>query len=69
MSDNCATTFGPRLTALRSAAGLTIYALAKLAKVPRQYIAEVERGEKTPGWAIVCKLADTLGVSVEEFRK
>ena len=60
--------FAARLAAFRSRADLSVYALAKATGVSRQYLAEIERGEKTPGWGIACLIADALGVSIEEFR-
>ncbi len=61
--------FGDRLRELRAAKGLTIRQLARLAKVPDSYISMLERGLKSsPGWDVVCRLADALMISVAEFR-
>lgn len=60
--------FAARLTSLRQTAGLTQYRLAQLSGIGRQFIAELERNEKRPGWDTVCKLADALKVSMDAFR-
>ena len=52
----------------REAKGLSQLALAKKAKVPQQYISELEAGKKTnPGIATVLKLAKALKVKVAEL--
>lgn len=61
-------TFAARLRALRTAAGISAYELAKRSTVSKQMISQIETGQAVPGWEIVCKLADALGVSVAEFR-
>lgn len=60
-------TFGHRLTALRETAGLTIYALAKLAGVSNGYVAAYERGQKSPSAETVALLCQALGVSMGAF--
>ncbi len=60
--------FAARLIALRSAAGLTRYALAKASGVSQGQLAHLEAGRRGPNWQTVCKLADALGVSVQAFR-
>lgn len=62
------TTFGQRLRLHREAKGWTQYRLAKEAQIHRSYVAQIEDGEKVPGWEIVTRLADVLGVEVGEFR-
>ncbi|MDQ0222017.1 helix-turn-helix domain-containing protein [Streptococcus moroccensis] len=48
---------------------ITAYALAKKADVNYQMLAELKSGKKKDlKFANVCKLADALGVSTEEFR-
>lgn len=62
-------TFATRLRALREHAGISAYELAKRSGVSAPMIRNIEAGTNLPGWEVVCKLADALGVSVAEFRK
>lgn len=62
------TNFATRLRALREAANLTITDLAESAGLSRQTIYNYESGTGEPTWAVVCKLAECLGVSTEAFR-
>ena len=61
-------TFGPRLRALREAAGLTQSQLAEKADMLANALARLERGERDPLWATVLKLAEALDVSTDEFK-
>lgn len=61
--------FGRRLRELREREGLSAYALAREAGVSKQMVSALESGDRLPGWAVACKLADALRVSLEEFRK
>ncbi len=61
--------FASRLKAIRDRAGITRYALAKRTGIGYDYIHRLESGARdTPSWEVVCKLADALGVDVNEFR-
>lgn len=60
--------FGQRLRALRVAAGLTQEGLAEKTGLRYQLIAKYERGATDPSWATALKLADALGVSLDDFR-
>jgi transcriptional regulator with XRE-family HTH domain len=61
--------FGKRLRALRKEAGMTQEKLARLADVSNATVFKLETVEgQDPSWSTVCKLADALGVSVQEFR-
>jgi transcriptional regulator with XRE-family HTH domain len=60
-------TFADRLTALREAAGVTMYRLAQLSGLSKQAISRLENGETRPAWDTVLALARALGVSVEAF--
>jgi len=60
--------FATRLRAIRLAANLTITDLAESAGLSRQTIYNYENGASDPTWAMVCKLAECLGVSTEAFR-
>ena len=62
-------TFGSRLTHHREAAALTKAQLAERVGISRQYVYALEGDSKTPSWEIVCRLADVLGVTPNEFRE
>jgi len=53
-------TFARRLHQLRTAAGLSQYALAKKSGVSKQYVSELERGLKEPSLAVAALLAHAL---------
>jgi DNA-binding XRE family transcriptional regulator len=63
-----ATAFASRLKALREARGLTQVQLSEASGVSQATISRVEAGRLEPGWETAVRLADALGVSVEEFR-
>jgi transcriptional regulator with XRE-family HTH domain len=52
------------LRRLRQARGWTQADLAKRAKVVQPYIAQLERGTRTPSLAVLRRLARALGVPV-----
>jgi transcriptional regulator with XRE-family HTH domain len=56
-----------RLAALRKDAGLSQYELARYVGVPQANIAFWERSEKPPRSEVLPKMAEALGVSVEEL--
>jgi transcriptional regulator with XRE-family HTH domain len=60
--------FASTLAWLRHDAGVSVYALAQRSGVARQFLAELERGEKLPSWETACRIADALGVGIERFR-
>jgi transcriptional regulator with XRE-family HTH domain len=60
-------TFGRRLADLRRAAGLTQAKLATAAAMHVQNVSELERGTRLPSWALACRLAAALGVSLDQF--
>lgn len=59
--------FGARLYALREAAGLTQEELAKRVGVKRLTLIRYESGETEPGYTIIGKLAQALGVEPNQF--
>lgn len=59
--------FARRLCALRAAAGLTVYELAKRSGIGQSAIAKLERGESIPKWPTVEALAAALGVTPNDF--
>src|SRR5690349_14870739 len=56
-----------RLVALRKAAGLSQAELARLVDEPQANVAYWERTEKPPRSDVLPKLADVLGVRIEEL--
>ena len=60
--------FGEMVRAIRQAKGLTQVQLAKRAKIPQGYIAEIENGTKTnPSLDVLRRLAKALKVTVGEL--
>ena len=55
------------LTSLRHARTLTQDALAKAAGVPRSTIANLESGDGNPSLAVLVKVANSLGVPIDEL--
>jgi transcriptional regulator with XRE-family HTH domain len=60
-------TFAQALRRLREKAGLTQQALADAAGLHRVQVARFEAGRFAPRWDAVQRLADALGVGVNEF--
>ena len=58
---------GTRLAELRKAAGLSQYELARYVGVPQPNIAFWEQSEKPPRSEVLPKMAEALGVSVEDL--
>ena len=58
---------GSRLAELRKAAGLSQYELARYIGVPQPNIAFWEQSEKPPRSDVLPKMADALGVTVEDL--
>jgi len=61
--------FAVRLCQLRVERGLTQAELARGAAVGQAMISLLEKGDRQPTWSTVCRLAEALGVGIEEFRK
>lgn len=61
-------TFGERLQAILDERGMTAYALATKAKLPRQSVYRFLNGSRLPAWDSVLAIADALGVSLDKFR-
>lgn len=57
-----------RLRTLREAAGLSAVALAEAIGVTRQYVYRLEAGQNEPTFTLLCRLADALGVTLNDFR-
>jgi transcriptional regulator with XRE-family HTH domain len=58
---------GMKLQRLRKTRKLSQYALAKQAKVSREYVRKLEAGESDPTVGMLQRLADALGVPVTEL--
>jgi transcriptional regulator with XRE-family HTH domain len=67
MSDPAASHLARNLTNLRHARSLTQDGLAKHAGVPRSTIANLESGEGNPSLAVLVKVANALGVPIDEL--
>jgi transcriptional regulator with XRE-family HTH domain len=58
---------GMKLKRIRTAKGLSQYALAQEADVSREYIRKLEAGESDPTVGMLQRLAKALGVPVTEL--
>jgi transcriptional regulator with XRE-family HTH domain len=65
--DQVLTKFGKTLRALRTARGLSQWALADAAGMDHNYIGMIERGERNPAVVNVVKIAKALGVPPGEL--
>ena len=65
--DRFAKQFGARVKLARTGRGLTQAQLAALASVGANYVPRIERGEMTPSVDAAFRLAQALGVSVDEL--
>jgi transcriptional regulator with XRE-family HTH domain len=65
--DRFAKQFGTRVKSARSGRGLTQTQLATMAAVGANYVPRIERGEMTPSVDAAFRLAQALGVSVDEL--
>jgi len=61
--------FPARLKELRQQADLSQEALARLAGTTASSVAKLERGERAPSLDLAGRLADALGVTVDELRR
>lgn len=52
---------------IRKNKGITQVELAHMLKVSQQHISAYERGERTPGVDVAARIADALGVTVDEL--
>jgi transcriptional regulator with XRE-family HTH domain len=60
-------TFTRQLVALREAAGLSQYELARRSGLTKQAISRLEQGNQGPAWETVQRLALALGVDCRAF--
>jgi transcriptional regulator with XRE-family HTH domain len=60
--------FGRRLATIRRGKGMTQEALARAAGLSTSAVAKIENAGIDPSWSTVCKIADVLNVSLDDFR-
>jgi len=65
--DEVRSTIARNLTRLREAAGINLAELARRAGVTTIQVSRVERGMHSPGVGLSLRLAQALGVSVEDL--
>lgn len=61
------TTTGAKVQQLRRSLGLSIRGLAKQADVSVAYLSKIEKGDANPTVGLLSKLADALGVPVDDL--
>ena len=59
--------FGRKIRALRQSLQLTQEKLAELSGLSPAFIGHIERGTRVPSFETVCKIADSLGCSLDEL--
>jgi transcriptional regulator with XRE-family HTH domain len=59
--------FGQRVRDLRTSKGLTQEALAERADLHTTYVSGIERGLRSPRLHVVVRIADALGVTMEQL--
>ena len=69
MSENELKELGKVIRSKRESQGLTQVELAQKAGLDRNYIGMVERGERNPSYLSLQKIAQGLGLSVDEMIK
>lgn len=57
--------FGEKLRTLRNQQGLTLRQLGDMLDVSHTYVGRMEKGKKTPNVAMVLKISQIFGVSVD----
>ncbi len=58
---------GPAVRRMRRARGLTLDELAEVAAVSPSHLSRLERSQTLPSFPVLAKIADALGVDVNEF--
>ena len=61
-------TFGAALRHWRDRRNMTQRALGDAAGLHWNYVARLESGGRQPSWDVVCRLADSLGITTDQFR-
>jgi transcriptional regulator with XRE-family HTH domain len=67
--DKVLSQFGRNVSRLRDQAGLSQDKLAEKADLDRTYLSGIERGVRNPGIKIVIRVAQALGVTVDQLCK
>lgn len=60
--------FGRRLREIRESRGLTQAALGEATGMKATAIGRLETGDREPAWVTIVRLADALGVKLDDFR-
>jgi len=60
-------TFGEKLQQLREKKGLTQYQASELSGIPLWSLRNYEQNRRDPSWKVALRLANALGVKVEDF--
>lgn len=61
-------TLGEKIKFLRTEKGLSVNEFSRLSNVSKSYISNIERGvQKNPSLIVLNKLANTLGVPLDEL--
>lgn len=66
--ENCVG-FGEKVRDLRKAKGYSQESFADHANIHRTYMGGIERGERNPTLATICRLAEALGVKPSDLLK
>ncbi len=66
-TNNTLENFGERVRNLRKSAGLSQEKLAEISDLHRTYISGVERGERNPSLLSLARIAQALGLPLEEL--
>ncbi len=61
-------TLAVRLRAILDARGWTAYRLAKEAGFRAEVVSRLLNGERSPAWDTACRIADALGVKLDDLR-
>ena len=67
--DKTLAAFGRNVARIRDERGFSQDKLAEKADLDRTYLSGIERGVRNPGIKIVIRLADALGVTVDQLCK
>jgi transcriptional regulator with XRE-family HTH domain len=66
---NISTKLGQNMKCIRTKKKMTQGDIARVLRVDRGYISNIENGKKTPTLATIQDLADALGTSIDELSK
>lgn len=60
---------GKAISRIRKGKGIGLNELARMSGISPTTLSGIERTNVDPGWSKVCKIADALGISLDELRK